>query len=297
MRKLNKIGRGSSASGQSYQELHPGAIKCKIPSFGNSSVGNDTDYNYLRAIRIGKCTAHFGEPDSTYERALLTHQGHDEIHGIRSLVLREKLADDLWNKTAFILSILVGEIRKPEQERLEWLLWVDRDTIVLNPCVPVVAFLPPDESSHINAIVTKDWNGLNNGVFLVRVNNWSIDLFTNILAFRYFRPDVELRFTEQSAMEQLLSEDKFRENTVYVPQRWFNAYHGHHNETLEPHQIRRGDFLVHFAGVGDRKEKMEYWLEIAERHAPDWELEFRRTSYPEEIDAFWRDDHERRSNA
>lgn len=178
-------------------------------------------------------------------------------------------------------------MRKPKKDRLHWLLWVDRDTIVLNPCVPVQAFLPPEEETDVHMIVTKDWNGLNNGVFLVRVNQWSIELFSNILGFRYYRPGVELRFTEQSAMEKLLEEDKFKSNTVYVPQRWFNAYQGHQDETLQPHQTRRGDFLVHFAGVGERSKQMEYWLDIAERHAPDWMLEFWRTGYPAEIEEFW----------
>ncbi|KAL1616777.1 hypothetical protein SLS54_008169 [Diplodia seriata] len=238
--------------------------------------------------RIGKCTAFFGKMRPTYERARRSHDMHNRIHGITPLVLRQQLVEGLWNKPAFILSVILDELRKPKDERLEWLLWVDRDTIVLNPCVPVEAFLPPAEEEDVHMVVTKDWNGLNNGVFLVRVNEWAVELFSDILGFPYHRPDVELRFTEQSAMEKLLDEDKFRDNTVYVPQRWFNAYQGRDDEKLEPFQTRRGDFLVHFAGVGDRSKEMEYWLNIAEKHAPDWMLDFYRTAYPAETEEFWR---------
>ncbi|KAH7049309.1 galactosyl transferase GMA12/MNN10 family protein [Macrophomina phaseolina] len=293
--KLSCLGESlASFTDLTLRQKSPGARPARITESGCNGLRN------ISNVRIGKLTAHFGEPDPTYERALHTHHVHNRIHGIRPLTLREKLVDDLWNKPAFILTILVGEMMKPASERLEWLLWVDRDTVVMNPCIPVSAFLPPppppaasghgDESSpEIHALVTKDWNGLNNGVFLVRVHAWSVELFTAIMAFRHYRPDVELRFTEQSAMELLLEEDRFRANAVYVPQRWFNAYQGRHNETLAPHQTRRGDFLVHFAGDGNRRENMAGWLEVAERHAPDWELDFWRTAYPEEIDAFWRD--------
>ena len=74
---------------------------------------------------------------------------------------------------------------------------------------------------------------------------------------------------------------------MVVPQRWFNGYQGEHNETLAPLQVRRGDLLVHFAGVGDKNERMGYWLDRAEQHLPDWEVEVQHTSYPYEVRDFW----------
>ncbi|OJD30651.1 galactosyl transferase gma12 mnn10 family protein [Diplodia corticola] len=247
----------------------------------NNSVASPSN------MRIGKCTAHYGKIRPTYERARRTHDLHNKIHGIRPLVLREELVEGLWNKPAFILSVLLDELQKPAESRLQWLLWVDIDTIVLNPCVPMQAFLPPDDLKNVHMVVTKDWNGLNNGVFFVRVDAWAVELFSNILAFRYYRPDVYLRFTEQSAMSLLLEEEKFRDGAVYVPQRWFNSYPGNANDKLEKFQTRRGDFLVHLAGWGEKSMIMREWLAIAERHAPDWMLEFWRTAYPDEVEEFW----------
>lgn len=83
--------------------------------------------------------------------------------------------------------------------------------------------------------------------------------------------------------------DKFRDQVVYCPQRWFNAYQsGLLNETIEANQVRRGDLIVHFAGVGNKLERMNYWCDIAEKHLPDWEVDFVHTSYVEEIEEFWR---------
>ncbi|KAG9750692.1 glycosyltransferase family 34 protein, partial [Aureobasidium melanogenum] len=196
--------------------------------------------------------------------------------------------DDVWSKPAYILSLLLRELAKPQEERLEWLLWVDADTIMLNPYVPLEIFLPPSpQFDDVHLLVTNDWNGLNNGVFPVRVNQWAVELFSAIISSRYYKPDQDLTFRDQSAMNTLLKDKKFAAHTVDAPQRWFNAYQGEHNETLAPYQVRRGDFLVHFAGVINRDERILFWLDRAEQHLPDWEMEVQHTSYPAEVKDFW----------
>lgn len=247
--------------------------------------------------RIGKCTILF-YGNSYWERAIRTHEQHDKIHGYRLHVLRQQLLDDVWTKPAYILDLLLRELGKPESERLEWLFWVDADTIILNPYIPIETFLPPpgSEFDDVHLMYSNDWNGLNNGVFPVRVSQWSVQLFSAIVAFRYYRPDAELIFRDQSAMNTLMQEPKFARNIVNAPQRWFNAYQGEVNETLQPFQIRRGDLLVHFAGVPDRERRMGYWLDRAEQHLDDWEIPVKSTSYPVEAKDFWAGVRDARKN-
>ncbi|GAM83366.1 hypothetical protein ANO11243_013530 [Dothideomycetidae sp. 11243] len=246
--------------------------------------------------RVGKVTIIFGGA-ATYERAIKTHEAHDRIHGYPLHVLRHGIMDDVWSKPAYILNLLLRELSKPESERLQWLLWIDADTILLNPFVPIETFLPPSpEFDDVHLVVTNDWNGLNNGVFPIRVNQWAVDLFAAIVSFRHYKPDVELVFRDQSAMDMLLKDHKFAKHTIQAPQRWFNAYQGEQNETLAPFQVRRGDFLVHFAGVGDRDQRMAYWLDRVEQHLPDWELEVQHTSYPSEAREFWSQQRHLRSD-
>jgi hypothetical protein len=236
--------------------------------------------------RVGKCTIVFNG-NEYWERAITTHEQHDKLHGYRLHVLRQHLLDDVWSKPAYILSLILRELAKPQSDRLEWLMWVDADTIILNPYVPIETFLPPPDLDDVHLIYTNDWNGLNNGIFLVRVNRWAADLFSNIIAFRYYRPDAQLVFRDQSAMDALMHEPKFERGIAQAPQRWFNAYQGEHNETLAPFQIRRGDLLVHFAGVPGREDRMGYWLDRAEQHLDDWEIPVKSTSYPQEARDFW----------
>lgn len=137
-------------------------------------------------------------------------------------------------------------------------------------------------------LVTTDANGLNNGVFFIRVCAWAIEVMSANVAYRTFNPTEVLTFQDQSALDNIFHMSKFRDQVVYCPQRWFNAYQsGFLNESIEANQVRRGDLVVHFAGVGNKIERMNYWCDIAEKHLPDWEVEIIHTSYSEEIDEFW----------
>lgn len=281
--------------------LPAGSTEQGPKTVGEASGKNATNSSYVEETvleadrdtlgertRVGKCTIIFYGA-SIYERAVRTHEAHDRLHGYPLHVLRHQMMDDVWSKPAYILSLLLRELARPETERLQWLLWVDADTVLLNPYIPIETFLPPEpEFDDVHLLISHDWNGLNNGVFPVRVNQWAVDLFSAIVSYRYYRPEASLVFRDQSAMDTLLKEKKFADHVVEAPQRWFNAYQGEHNETLSPFQVRRGDFLVHFAGVIDRDNRMTYWLERAEEHAPDWEMEIQHTTYPAEVRDFWR---------
>jgi mannan polymerase II complex MNN10 subunit len=261
--------------------------------------------------RIATVTAHFGPVQQHYQEALQTHVLHSLVHNTKLHVMCSPIVDELWNKPAFILALLLNEMVKPAEERLEWIFWADRDTVVLDQCRSLSDFLPPsvvktgnkteeieeiDPGHQIHLLITDDWNGLNNGGFLLRVNLWAIHLFNVILAFRYYRPDIQLTFTEQSAMEVTMMEPQFRGNVPKVPQQWFNAYpKGNASAFLESGDVkklatyhaRRGDFLMHFAGVPGRGDAIEQWTRVSKELPavwPSWQLQRDTT---EDISKFW----------
>ena len=71
---------------------------------------------------IGKVTIVFGGQNPTYERAVRTHEVHNKRFGYPLHVLRHGILSDVWTKPAYILSLLLKELSKPEHERLKWLL-------------------------------------------------------------------------------------------------------------------------------------------------------------------------------
>ena len=59
------------------------------------------------------------------------------------------------------------------------------------------------------------------------------------------------------------------------------------NASSQPWKHQSGELLIHFAGRKKLKEKMEYWIDIAEQHLPEWEVPLEETWYEEDIKVFW----------
>ncbi|KAH7128068.1 galactosyl transferase GMA12/MNN10 family-domain-containing protein [Dactylonectria estremocensis] len=304
--------------------LHPhGGSEC-LPRFNTSllvkrsvlvraSCQQTSPYSLPR-VRIGTLTAHYGESHQHYHKALQTHLMHSLVHDTPLEVLCSAVIDSVWNKPAFILALLLEEMMKPPEERLEWIFWVDQDTLILDQCRPVSSFLPPEalqadamagrgtdgsrnepkDETHL--IIGKDWNGPNAGVFLVRVNQWAIEFFSDIVAFRHFNPNLTLPFAEQSAMDILMSEPRFQRNVQGVPQVWFNAYPGDSpaefedrddEEGLEDQNARRGDFLLHFAGLADKEKSINEWADMLDRQKNPWQPERILRNSTKSIQKIW----------
>jgi hypothetical protein len=85
--------------------------------------------------------------------------------------------------------------------------WNDADVVLMNPQISLDIFIPPSpEFDDVHLLKTHDRHGLNNGVFLIKINDWSVKLLTAVLAFHHFRPVVELKYSEQSALDEMLKD-------------------------------------------------------------------------------------------
>ena len=82
----------------------------------------ETLANTTRNARFAKIAVASGFEDILYERALDTHVQHAIRHGYPMYMARENAADGMFNKIAYILDILLNELFKPAEERVEWLL-------------------------------------------------------------------------------------------------------------------------------------------------------------------------------
>lgn len=242
--------------------------------------------------RIGKLTASFGEPDPSYEDAIASHELHNKLHNYPHYILRQQMLSGLWSKHAWIMTILGQELSKPEGDRLHWIFWHDRDTIIMNPQIPLDIFLPPeDKFSHIHLLCTNDRHGLNNGVFLLRVSEWSFKFFAAALAFHEYNPNVVLKYTEQSAMEEAIKVPWRRKGVAFFPQRWFNGYVpiGTDADQRTVRIARPGSVLIHFASNRDqlRPERMAKWHAIADSRDSEWDKPVNETMYPQELAEYW----------
>jgi len=170
--------------------------------------------------------------------------------------------------------------------------------VVMNPNIPLETFLPPDNGfNDVQLIVSEDLHGLNIGSFFVRVSDWAAFLFVDTLGMPGHRPEVKLKYNDQSAMEYLLKEERYHHNVTYVPQRWTNAFLGSRDANGKlsykanlqpgPEAAREGDLLIHFAGKETTKAKMSFYLDIAESRDPEWEVPRVKTGIEREVSKFW----------
>lgn len=288
-----------------------GATQC-LPDFDKAmkaaveertqSCSKHTPFSTQETRRTAFATITTGDTEDAYQRAILSQMFASAVHGTSTHVLCEQLSDGAWNKIAFLLNLVMNEMLKPAQERLEWIMWIDRDAIVLDPCRPLSSFLPPNTTDYedVNLITNNDGWGLNAGVFIFKVNDWATDLFNTILAYRYFRPDDELILAEQTAMETIISEEKWKKNVVRVPWYWFNAYpdeddsvnryrQGLEPEDLEWYRARMGDYVVHFAGDDGRSGagRMPDWLDMLQEVGNIYETNEPNREVTLEVKEYW----------
>jgi len=236
---------------------------------------------------VGIVSMLYGEPNDYYVQAIETHERHAARHGYPAYVLRSNvypLDNGIWNKLAFILHLLVLELEKPEEVRTKWLMWVDADSIVVNPALSLDIFLPPKDFSNVHVLATKDMNGLNAGIFFLHVHHWSLQMVIKAISIPQHRPDIGLGFLEQTALYQTFNDTEFQESVVYQPRIWYNTYEFHH-----AYEGKHGDFLAHFPGLeSDRWDHMDKWLNIVNGPGQaEWEIPLEETRYPNETKDYW----------
>ncbi|KAJ5913802.1 galactosyl transferase GMA12/MNN10 family protein [Penicillium tannophilum] len=235
--------------------------------------------------------------NTVYDKALETHKLHGQRFNYPLSILRQPILDGTFNKYAILLSLILQELAKPEGQRLEWLFWHDSDTVLMNPNMPLEVFLPPDHFGDVHMLLSKDWNGMNNGVFFVRVHEWSVNLLSAAIAYPTVHPNVELFWPDQSALTNLFNENEvFARSVVYCPLRWFNAYmrspdgRKQNKDSPARFQVHPGDLLVHFPGTP--REHLNHtlfpYLQIALAHEAEWEPRLEETEYIQETSTFWR---------
>lgn len=148
----------------------------------------------------------------------------------------------------------------------DWLLFIDVDTLVMNPDVRLENIVDVDESVH--QVIAADHNGVNSGVWMVRNSPWMMWFLDELWAQEHLVRGPYLFHYEQRAFHHLFQTvpwarqasvrgrapyaraGEVREHSKVVNQCVFNS--------LLPWYVR-GDFVVHFAGLKGVWECAVFW--------------------------------------
>ncbi|KXG51868.1 Galactosyl transferase [Penicillium griseofulvum] len=242
-----------------------------------------------------------------YERALQSHERHGKRWGYPMHILRQDISIGFWNKPSYLLSLVISEMAKPAGERIEWLMyimffcmllkdtdfcrWVDADSIILNNDIPVEIFLPPSDLKDIHLVASQDQNGLNTGIMFLHVHPWMISFLTETLGYPLYLPNIDLgRSADQESMRRVLNKTTggpkgqgYADGVSYLPRPWINTY-----EWDWAYEGKRGDLLVHFPGLEERRwPHMAKWLNIVETTPQEWNLPLEETGYINKTTMYW----------
>ncbi|KAH8895282.1 hypothetical protein GQ53DRAFT_855518 [Thozetella sp. PMI_491] len=234
-----------------YIRSSQGLLPSKWPPSSGFAKAASLHWNSNPRSRVAKVTvAANALGGTTIHRAIKSHHVQNLIHGYKHYLAGKEAVGELvehdrynrpagaWTKPAYLLSIIVTELQKEENQRLEWVFWFDADTVVLNPYTPLELFTPPKSDrdlEDIHLLISSNWDGLNSGVFALRVHTWSVSLLSAVLAYPIYEAErqKEDRFRDQSAFQFLLQNPgsplaslstRRREHWIEVPIRWFNSF-------------------------------------------------------------------------
>ncbi|ORX76243.1 hypothetical protein BCR32DRAFT_236712 [Anaeromyces robustus] len=185
--------------------------------------------------------------NSVFENAISEFYQYSKIHEyeFRLHKLRYDTEREIfYMKTESIIENLIIGLK---EKTFDWILWVDSDFVIINPNIKLETFLPTNDMDNIHLIASDDFNGLNAGIFFLRVHPWSLNLLMRVMSYSYYNIQKPLEFEDQTALNNVLVESKDdEEHYIIVPQDWFNSYLS--NKEKE-------SFLIHLAGESNKNWK------------------------------------------
>ena len=227
------------------------------------------------------------------ERCLKTYVDYGKKWGYPTHILRNDVVGHgewielLFSKPLYLLSLIVTEMAKPKEQRSQWLVFFDSDTVLVNSNVQWDVFLPPEEDfSDINVVATKDWNGFNAGVFFLRVTEWTLKMLSQVVGYKMLRPEVELGpNVEQACFRHVFTHDGYREPVVYFPPEYFNTFEQSWG-AMPP--FDPGEILIHMSGMkGDKYAAMQGYFKTLDDTPEKLQIPYEKTFYPAAIKNFW----------
>jgi len=186
--------------------------------------------------------------NSIYENAISAFYQYSNIHGYDFQFNHYRYDTERQVFFMKLNSVLEKIIIGLKEKKYDWVFWVDSDVVLCNPNIKLESFLPDDNMSNIHLIASDDINGLNAGVFLIRVHPWSLNFIMRAMSYSYYVRDKGLKYADQSSMNNVLVGDEELDHYIIVPQNWFNSYIGLN---------KSGDFLLHLAGHVNKDDEAE----------------------------------------
>ena len=101
---------------------HHGEADSSSSSKSGADAAKEHTDALLREHRIAKASMLYGAPNDVFERALKSHDKHNDRFGYPFAVMRQEITKGYWTKLSYLLSLIVLELGRPADERIEWIM-------------------------------------------------------------------------------------------------------------------------------------------------------------------------------
>lgn len=135
-----------------------------------------------------------------------------------------------------------------ENSDYKWIFWTDADSLIMNYAIKLEQII----DNNYNFIISKDFNVINSGQFLIRNCPWSQQFLLDVYAHTecvnhpwWENQAIILEFEQKAAIRSM---------TKVIPQRIFNSYPKEINSGELSTAYQHGDFVLHFAGFGSPEQ-------------------------------------------
>ena len=180
-----------------------------------------------------------------------------------------------WSKIRAVQRLL-------REEGCDWVFWLDADTVVMNSNKKVEDFLPINDSSSIDILLSPDdGGGYNAGVWLVRNTEWTRTFLQEWWDMKTFvKPPGLAKSGDNDALKHKTSHMSaadlahlaapprctFNSFARFVQPNEYDAVEKHlkeHDWYLDEASYHKGDLIAHVAGVDNKVETIKLLLEEA----------------------------------
>lgn len=168
-----------------------------------------------------------------------------------------------WQKILHLRNIIRDSLSsKIEDHRDHWVFIIDSDAFIMNMSTPLQPIIMAAYEAHhpnpLDMIMAADCNGLNAGVFFMRVSPWSLDFLNEVWSVNNPTiPNIDA-WWEQAALRYLMEgSSDLRQHLWQAPQKFFNAYPPSHADPCFA-KWAPGDFVFHFVAGTKIHELPQY---------------------------------------
>jgi len=204
-------------------------------------------------MKFAVCSLTLGDD---YKKQVHLCTKSQEMHAARHGY--DRITDEsIWDRSRAPMWSKIPLLQKYLSE-YDYLVWMDGDVLITNQETRLEEFIEILGDKML--LVGRDFQGLNNGVFIIRNCPLAFDFLKDVWTKVEY---AHVLFHEQSAMDEFMKTEKYKKSFVLITHKYINILNAFDYRVDQKVHWVPGDFCIHFAGIHQPETRMAlqdmYW--------------------------------------